>query len=148
MFTYSTVSLSNFTTRVMGRHSAWRLFCTFPTYKRKAAIGMSKQWIKERKKAIFHDCILQICLQINYLESQTLHLRFADGSVRKARVALHVLVCDGLEAAEMTLCKVSNCPRCTTPVEHLSNPEYKFQLRSSTEVCKTKLSFLMSNVSS
>ena len=87
-----------------------------------------------RWKEIIDESMHAISKGLKNILNKPLDFLCADGKFRKLAPMLHFLNLDGQEISMHTVCSIANCPVCTVPRSELGNPDFQFELRSSSEV--------------
>ena len=113
---------------------SFRLFALIPPYNRTAACSLSDSEVVVRWKEITHESMHAILKGLENILNKLLDFLCADGKFRKQAPKLHFLNLDGQEISMHTVCSIANYPVCTVPRSELGNPDFQFELRSSSEV--------------
>ena len=119
---------------VKNEASSFRLLALIPPYNRTAACSLSDSEVVVRRKEITHESMHAILKELKNILNKPLDFLCADGKFRKLAPMLHFLNLDGQEISMHTMCSIANCPVCTVPRSELGNPDFRFDLRSLSEL--------------
>ena len=119
---------------VKNEASSFRLFALISPYNHTAACSLSESDVVVRRKEITHESMYAMSKGLKNILNKPLDFLCADGKFRKLASMLHFLNLDGQEISMHTVYSIANCPVCTVPRSELGNPDFQFELRSSSEV--------------
>ena len=119
---------------VKNEASPFRLLALISPYNHTAACSLSDSEVVVRSKEITHESMHAILKGLKNILNRPLDFLCADGKFRKLAPMLNFLSLDGQEISMHTVWSIVNCPVCTVPRSELGNPDFQFELRSSSEV--------------